>query len=175
MKPILPNCSIKPFDGTKVLPPPGRYSAEACGPQVGPGLSKPQPLTGLRSGFWLCHPNRIGPVLCCFLSVSLNNQSSQVSCLQQPRGQSLTQLKENLSDRPCSSPFPPHPQVTPLLMKPSPLGPAWGAITWSHFSLSDQVSNCLSEMSTWMQDHHLHLDLGEAQLLVFLANRSITT
>lgn len=41
-------------------------------------------------------------------------------------------------------------------------------------SLSDQVSNCLSDMSAWMQDHHLHLDLGKAKL-VFLANRSITT
>src|SRR4029434_11171543 len=36
------------------------------------------------------------------------------------------------------------------------------------------ISDCLSDVSTWMKDHHLQLNLAKTELLVFPASRPYT-
>lgn len=40
-------------------------------------------------------------------------------------------------------------------------------------SVSDKISNCFPNISAWMQHHHLALNLGKGQLLMFLNNQSV--
>ena len=40
-------------------------------------------------------------------------------------------------------------------------------------TVSVWISDCLSDISTWMKDHHLQLNLAKTELLVFPAKQAI--